>query len=258
MKKTAVVTGASAGIGYEIAKLAASDGYDLILVARNSKALTKVKKELESMGAQADILVMDLSDPKSPKKIYEFARKKKAIVDLLVNNAGFGTNGRFDKLDLEEELSLIQVNVVSLVALTHLFLRDMIDRHSGKILNVASTAAFQPGPMMSDYYASKAYVLSFSEGISEELKKEGVTVTCLCPGPTKTEFFKKAEMDSSKILNHVPMSDPKEVARLGYEGVKFGKVVVISGLANKVLAQSVRISPRFLIRKISKFLNAAK
>lgn len=258
MKKTAVVTGASAGIGYEIAKLAASDGYDLILVARNSKALTKVKKELESMGAQAEVLVMDLSDPKAPKKIYEFARKKKAIVDLLVNNAGFGTNGRFDMLDLEEELSLIQVNVVSLVALTHLFLKDMVDRHSGKILNVASTAAFQPGPMMSDYYASKAYVLAFSEGISEELKKEGVTVTCLCPGPTKTEFFKKAEMDSSKILNHVPMSDPKEVARLGYEGVKSGKVVVISGLANKVLAQSVRISPRFLIRKISKFLNAAK
>ncbi|TGK17352.1 SDR family oxidoreductase [Leptospira fluminis] len=258
MKKTAVVTGASAGIGYEIAKLAASDGYDLILVARNSKALAKVKKELESMGAQAEVLVMDLSDPKAPKKIYEFARKKKAIVDLLVNNAGFGTNGRFDKLDLEEELSLIQVNVVSLVALTHLFLKDMVDRHSGKILNVASTAAFQPGPMMSDYYASKAYVLAFSEGISEELKKEGVTVTCLCPGPTKTEFFKKAEMNSSKILNHVPMSDPKEVARLGYEGVKSGKVVVISGLANKVLAQSVRISPRFLIRKISKFLNAAK
>ncbi|EPG76184.1 NADH(P)-binding protein, PF13460 family [Leptospira fainei serovar Hurstbridge str. BUT 6] len=257
MKKTAIITGASTGIGYEIAKLAASDGYDLILVARNAKTLAKVKKETESLGAKTDFLALDLSDPKSPKKIYDFAKKKKAIVDLLVNNAGFGTNGRFDTLDLTQELSLIQVNVTSLVALTHLFLKDMVDRHSGKILNVASTAAFQPGPLMTNYYASKAYVLFFSEGISEELKKVGVTVTCLCPGPTNTEFFKRAEMDNSALLNSpmVPKATPHDVAKLGYEAVKNGRAVVISGFANKVLAQSVRITPRFLIRKIAKIFN---
>lgn len=257
MKKTALITGASVGIGYEISKLAAKDGYDLILVARNLKTLNSVKKEMESLGANVEVLSADLSDPKTPKKIYDFAKKKKAIVDLLVNNAGFGTNGKFHSLDLKEELDLIQVNVTSLVELTHLFLKDMRERHAGKILNVASTAAFQPGPMMTNYYASKAYVLFFSEGIAEEVRKDGVNVTCLCPGPTKTEFFKRAEMDKSAILNSglVPKADAAYVAKVGYQGVKAGKAVVISGVANKVMAQSVRISPRFLVRKLAKFLN---
>ncbi|EPG67836.1 SDR family oxidoreductase [Leptospira wolffii] len=257
MKKTALITGATVGIGYEIAKLAAQDGYDLILVARNQKSLASAKKELEKLGAGVEILSADLSDPKSPKKIYDFAKKKKAIVDLLVNNAGFGTNGKFHALDLKEELNLIQVNVTSLVELTHLFLKDMRDRHSGKILNVASTAAFQPGPMMTNYYASKAYVLYFSEGIAEEVRKDGVTVTCLCPGPTKTEFFKRAEMDGSAILNSglVPKANASDVAKIGYEAVKSGRTVVVSGIANKLMAQSVRISPRFLVRKLARILN---
>ncbi|PJZ68511.1 short-chain dehydrogenase [Leptospira perolatii] len=258
MKKTALVTGASTGIGYEIAKLAAADGYDLILVARNLKKLNQVKKELESKGASVEVLAADLGDPKSPKKIFDFSKKKKAIVDLLVNNAGFGSNGKFSKLDLKEEMEMIQVNVSALVELTHLFLKDMVDRRSGKILNVASTAAFQPGPMMTNYYATKAYVLSFSEGLAEEVRKEGVTVCCLCPGPTQTEFFERAGVSKSPLLNSalVPKMTPAEVAKIGYEGVKSGRVVVISGIANRILAQSIRITPRFLVRKIAKFLNS--
>lgn len=258
MNKTALITGATVGIGYEIAKLAAKDGYDLILVARSAKNLAKVQKELEKSGAHVDVFPADLSDPKTPKKIYDFAKKKKALVDLLVNNAGFGTNGKFSDLDLDEELNLIQVNVTSLVGLTHLFLKDMKERHSGKILNVASIAAFQPGPLMTNYYASKAYVLFFSEGIAEEVRKDGITVTCLCPGPTQTEFFKRAEMDHSALLNSslVPKSSPADVAKIGYEGVKSRRTVVISGFSNKIMAQSVRISPRIVVRKLAKLLNS--
>lgn len=258
MTKTAIITGGTVGIGYELSKLIAADGYDLILVARNEKTLKKVKKEIESSNkVKVDILSLDLADPKSPKKIFDFAKKTKAVVEVLVNNAGFGTNGKFDRMDLKEELQMVQVNVASLVELTHLFLQGMVERKNGKILNVASIAGFQPGPNMANYYATKAYVLSFSEAVYEDVKKDGVTVTALCPGPTKTEFFERAEITKSKLLDNpmAPIMEAKEVAEIGYDALKKGKSVVIAGALNKILVQSVRITPRFVTRKITKFFN---
>ncbi|MDV6235195.1 SDR family oxidoreductase [Leptospira ellisii] len=258
MAKTAIITGGTVGIGYELSKLIAADGYDLILVARNEKTLKSVKKEIESSyRVQVETLSADLSDPKAPKKIFDFAKKSKAVVEILVNNAGFGTSGRYDRMDLEKEMDMIQVNVTALAELTHRFLQGMVERKSGKILNVASTSSFQPGPNMANYYAGKAYVLSFSEAVYEDVKDDGVTVTVLCPGPTKTEFFERADITKSKLLNNplAPMMSAQSVAKIGYDALKKGKPVVIAGIFNWLLAQSVRFTPRFVVRKIAKFIN---
>ncbi len=254
----ALITGASTGIGYELAKLFAADGYDLILVARSKQRLESVAQEIkDSYGTGAAVLPADLSDPGAPAMIRATVEKSGRSVDVLVNNAGFGTNGAFADLDLQGELNMIQVNVTALVELTHLFLGDMIARKSGKILNVASTAGFQPGPLMANYYASKAYVLSFSEGLAEEVRSQGVSVTCLCPGATETPFFDRAKMDGVRLreggMNAI--MSPEDVARIGYRAMNRGKTVVISGLMNKLLAFSVRLTPRAVIRKIAKYLN---
>jgi short-subunit dehydrogenase len=175
-------------------------------------------------------------------------------VDVLVNNAGFGLNGRFAETDLDRELAMIQVNIAALTHLTKLFLKPMVERGRGRILNVASTAAFQPGPLMAVYYASKAYVLSFSEAIAEELGGTGVTVTALCPGPTATGFAEAAEMTNSRLFKLKKPMTSMDVAKAGYRAMQRGKRIVVTGAMNKLLAQSVRISPRALVTKVTRTL----
>ena len=251
-----LVTGASTGIGFELVKLLAEDKKNLILLARGKERLEKIASDLKKQfSISVQIFPVDLSLPESPQKIYRFVNENGWKIDTLINNAGYGSSGAFDKSPLTEELGMIQVNITALVELTHLFMEDLILSGNGKILNVASTASFQPGPYMSIYYATKAFVLHFSEGISEELKDRGVTVSTLCPGPTLTEFQKRANTSESNLFKGPLVMDAATVARIGYRGMKKGKVIVIAGFWNALLTGSVRITPRFIIRKITGFLN---
>jgi uncharacterized protein len=257
MGKTALITGASSGIGYELAKYFAADGANLVLVARDAARLTQIARELQSAYAvSANVIPADLSRAEAPAEIHREAERSSLAIDYLVNNAGFGTLGAFADTDLKTELDMIQVNMVSLVHLTKLFLPGMRSRRSGGILNVASTAAFQPGPLMSIYYASKAFVLSFTEAIADELRGTGITVTALCPGPTATDFPRRAHIENIRLMKSSPMGmmTASEVARIGYRGFLKGKVIVIPGLMNKIVVQSVRISPRAAVRRITRKL----
>ncbi|GAB4428409.1 MAG: SDR family oxidoreductase [Turneriella sp.] len=252
----ALVTGASTGIGYELAKVLASRGYDLVVVARNAKKLRELANEVKS-GCKVTIMPADLSAAKAPKQLYQRKKKAKLKIDLLVNNAGYGSSGEFVSLDLEKELGQIDLNIRALTELCHLYGADMAQRKSGKILNVASTAAFQPGPWMSVYYATKSYVLHFSEGIAEELKKSGVQVSVLCPGPTVTEFAVTAGMDKSLLFSSklLKPASARYVAQYAVEKLLKGKLIIIPGLSNRVIAFANRFSPRFLVRKIAGYLN---
>ena len=252
MKQTALITGASSGIGYDLARLFAADGYDLVLVARTESKLRALAQQLEGEhGVSVRVLPFDLTDPAAPARIFEAA----GPVNVLVNNAGFGTAGQFaTETDARMELEMLQVNIVALTHLTKLFLPPMVARGAGQILNVASTAAFQPGPLMAVYYATKAYVLSFSEAIAEELSGSGVSVTALCPGPTATAFAETADMTDRRLFRLKKPMTSLQVARIGFEAMKRGRRVVVTGLSNKILAQSVRLSPRALTVKITKRL----
>jgi uncharacterized protein len=251
MKQTALITGASSGIGLDLARLFAEDGHDIVLVARSEDKLRELAKELEARhGIKATVIVADLAKPDAPQQIFVVA----PAVDILVNNAGFGTSGKFAETDLRAELDMIQVNIAALTHLTKLFLGPMLERKRGRILNVASTAAFQPGPLMAVYYATKAYVLSFSEAIAEELSGSGVTVTALCPGPTATGFQQAANMGTEALLKVMRPVSSMEVARAGYRGMMRGKRVVIPGLKNKLGVQSLRVSPRAVVTKVVRAL----
>jgi short-subunit dehydrogenase len=252
-RSTALITGASGGIGLELARLFAGDGSDLVLVARSEGKLNDLARELEKAhGIKARVVAADLADPQAPAHI--FGAVKDLEVDALVNNAGFGQSGQFVECSLETDLEMIQVNVTALTHLTKLFLGPMVQRSRGRVLNVASTAAFQPGPLMSVYYATKAYVLSFSEGIGEELRGTGVSVTALCPGPTATGFQEKADITTIPLLKFLRPMSAAEVAQIGYRGLKRGKRIVVTGFMNKMLAQSVRVSPRLAVVKITRAL----
>jgi hypothetical protein len=240
----ALITGASAGIGLELARIFARERYRVILVARNRKRLEEIAQELRP--AEAQVLAIDLSLPNAPEEIHSAVPK----VDVLVNNAGFGLFGKFADQALDEELNMMQLNMTALVALTRLYLPAMISAGSGKIMNVASTAAFQPGPLMAIYYATKAFVLSFSEAIANELEGTGVTVTTLCPGPTATDFFERAQLQNSGLVKGRKIMDAKTVAETGYRALMAGKTIVIPGIGNKLLAQSIRFSPRSMVTKI--------
>lgn len=249
--KTALITGASSGIGYELAKIFANRGYDLVLIARNKQKLSRVADEFqEKFGTLARIIVEDLSIPNAPTKIFQQLQQDAIAIDVLVNNAGFAAYGFFWETDLDAELQMMQVNMVALTHLTKLFLKEMVARGQGKILNIASTAAFQPGPLMAVYYATKAYVLSFSEALANELQGTGVTVTALCPGPTESGFQARANMERSKLVSGKRIMDAKTVAEIGYRGLMNNQTVVVPGLKNKLLTLSVRFTPRNLVTKI--------
>jgi short-subunit dehydrogenase len=251
-RKTALITGASFGIGMELARIFAREGYNLVLVARSADKLRQLASELEKAhGTRSLILATDLTDPGAAAYVLDQTTRAGIEVDVLVNNAGFGQYGLFAESDLEECLRQIQLNVTTLTHLTRLYLpammeRAKIERQSRRILNVASTAAFQPGPLMAVYFATKAYVLHFSEALANELKGTGVTVTCLCPGPTATEFHKRAKATGQRLLKFGAM-DARTVAEDGYRAMMAGKPVVISGFKNWLMAQSVRFSPRRMV-----------
>lgn len=248
----AIVTGASGGIGFELAKLLAKDNYNLILIARNIEKLNEIKAELENEFSISVITIKkDLSVSTSSKELFDEIKTKNLNVSILINNAGFGDFGAFAECDLDKQLRMMQLNIVSLTELTRLFLPDFINQKEGKILNIASVAAFMPGPMMSVYYATKAYVLSFTEAISNELKGSGVSVTALCPGPTKTKFFDAAEVENPKFMQLLKMADSSSVAKYGYQSLKKGKVVAIPGFMNKLIVCLVRFTPRSVLRYLN-------
>jgi short-subunit dehydrogenase len=259
-KRTALITGASGGIGYELAELFAKDGHNLVLVARSTDTLKTIAEDFQSKyHIVVHIVPMNLSSADSPNELFHYLERNNITVDYLVNNAGFGTLGKFNEIELQEELDMIQLNITALTHLTKLFLKRMVERKFGRIMNVASTASFQPGPLMAVYYASKSYVLFLSEALSNELKGTGVTISALCPGPTKTGFQSRAQMEKSKLFTTSGMvMDAKKVATIGYKGMMKGKSVIIPGLANKILAQSSRISPRKLSAEVVRFLQESK
>lgn len=253
-QRLALITGASAGIGLELARVFARNGFDLLLVSRRADALEATAGRLEGeFEIYASTLPLDLRESDAPQRLFDRCLNEKMSVDILVNNAGIGFGGEFGEGDVNRQLDIVRVNIAALTHLTGLFLPQMMLRRSGRILNVASTAAFQPGPLMAVYYASKAYVLSFSEALAEELRNTGVTVTALCPGPTKTEFAAAAEIDGSRLFA-AGAASAKDVAEFGYEATMKGKRIAIPGIRNKLVAQANRIAPRIVSTKISRML----
>lgn len=253
MPGTTLVTGASSGIGRELARLAARERRDVVLVGRRRERLEALGEELtRNYGVETEIVVADLAEPDAPARVAREAAERRGAIEALVNAAGLGVHGFFTATPLERELETIRVNVVALTELTKLSLPGMIERRRGMILNLASTAAFQPGPLMAVYYATKAYVLSFTEALAEELAGTGVTATALTPGPTDTEFQGRAGVADTLLFRGPFVLDPATVARIGWEGAKRGKRVVIPGLANRILAQSTRIVPRKLATRLAR------
>ncbi len=227
MAKTALITGASSGIGLELAKYHASRKGDLVLVARREEELNALKEKLEKQySIEVKVIVKDLSVSSAPQEIFDELQSEKITVDYLINNAGFGGYGKFHERELSDDLAMINVNIVALMALTRLFLPKMIEADFGKVMNVASTAAFMPGPLQSVYFATKAFVLSFSQAIAEEVSDTSVTVTTLCPGATKTEFAKVSNMESSPLFEKTATAE--EVAREGYIAMLKGNLVEIT------------------------------
>lgn len=256
MKRTALVTGASTGLGKEIAQLFAKDGHDLVVVARSEDRLRTLASDL----AQADnvkvhVVAADLAERGAPAKVWDEVNRLGVEVEFLVNNAGFGSNGAFLDLDLGRELDMVQVNCASLLELTHRFVRPMRDRKSGRVLNIGSTAGFQPGPFMATYYATKAFVVSLSEALAVELEGTGVTVTCHCPGATATEFSSIAGNDKSRLFQRKGVADAKSVALHAYRAMMAGKVLSVHGAMNWIAMESLRVAPRSVARSVAASLN---
>ncbi|WP_181350659.1 SDR family oxidoreductase [Thalassobacillus sp. CUG 92003] len=255
MRPTALITGASGGIGYEFAHLFAKAGYHLIIVARSEDKLRELQDELGDH--PVTVIVEDLSKQGAAKRIYDVVHRHELTVEVLVNNAGFGLNGDFDSINLKEQQDMLQVNINALTELTYYFLPDMkkaplFDIPKG-ILNISSTAAFQPGPKMAVYYASKAYVLSFSEALVEELQGTGITVTTLCPGATETNFFKRANAENTKLTKSQMTAD--DVAKAGFLGFVKGKRVVVPGALNTSAAVMSKFLPRSTTAKIAHYID---
>ncbi len=252
--KTALITGASSGIGYELAKVFAKNKINLVIVARRENKLKELSKELISTGVSIQVLPIDLSLPQSAGEVFNFCESCRIKIDYLVNNAGFGDYNLFAESELTKQEQMINVNITALTHLTHLFLPSMQARKYGRILNVASTAAFLPGPNMSVYFATKAFVLSFSEALSSEFEGSGITVTALCPGATESEFMKVSGMRNSQLIKGKKLPGSAEVAEYGYDALMNGKVVAIHGMNNSLMVSALRFLPRSLVRKIMSLL----
>lgn len=253
MTRTTLITGASSGIGLELATIFAQQKNNLVLVARSKNKLEELADNLrKSYGIHVTIIPKDLGDIQSAEDVFNFCRQQGLQIDHLVNNAGFGDFGLFADSNWEKQLQMINVNITTLTYLTRLFLPAMVSCGYGRIMNVASTAAFQPGPTMAVYYATKAYVLHFSEAIANELENTGVTVTALCPGATESNFQAAAEMQESKLVKGKKLPTAKEVAAYGYQAMMKGKKVAIHGTRNYLMANSVRFVPRNLVVKIAR------
>ena len=247
----ALITGASSGIGRDMAKILSQKGYDLVLVARDEEKLNKVKEELEQNNIKVETIITDLSNEENCKEIH----KKVKDVDILINNAGFGDCGNFTKTSLEKEINMINTNITAYHILMKLYLIDMKERGSGKILNVASIAGFMPGPLMSTYYATKAYIVRISEGIREELKKEksNVKISILCPGPVKTNFNKVAN-----VVFHMREADSKKVAKYAIKKLEKGKFYIVPGIDVKLAKIGAKLAPTTLISKITYMIQKRK
>lgn len=243
-RKTALITGATSGIGLELAKLFARDGYNLILVARHDDSLRGVATDVEQQfGNKVITLAKDLMNTNAPEEIYQEIKQQGLTVDVLVNNAGMGEYGKFaTETDLQKELSIIQLNATSLVHLTKLFLKEMVDRNEGKILMLASVASAIPNPLMAVYGATKSFIYSFSEALSNELKDTSVSVTALMPGATDTDFFNKAGAQNARVTNS-DLADPARVAKDGYDALMQGKDKVVSGFKNKMQVAMSHVLP---------------
>ena len=250
-KTYTLITGASGGIGYDLALLAAADGRNLILTARSAGKLEHLAGLIRKDSKSEVILIpVDLSEETGVNKLISEINEKNLLIDTLVNNAGFGDFGDFWKAELTKSMDMIRLNISALTQLTHFALQSMLKAGRGRILNVASTAAFMPGPGMAVYYASKAYVLSFSEAITREVKGSGVTITTLCPGPTDTGFAASAGLGKSLLHHFLPAATSMQVAKAGYKAMKKGKAIEIPGFMNKFSTLTPRFSPRSLVRNM--------
>lgn len=251
MTKYTLITGASSGIGYELASVFAKNDHNLILVARSKDKLDSLKSEIEkNFQVVAEVIALDLSKTSAPEELFQITEKKNLKIDILVNNAGFGDHGLFFNADPKKLEEMIILNILTLTKLTRLYLPTMIVNKYGKIMNVSSTAAFQPGPMMSVYYATKSYVQSFTEALYEELKGTGVSITALCPGPTESGFQEAANVSNVVLMNAMKLPTSKDVAEFGFEALMNNKAVAIHGFMNSVLAKSVSFVPRSILRKL--------
>jgi len=257
-KGTTLVTGASSGLGERFALAVAAEGQDVILVARRLDRLEQLARTIrEQHGVAAEVIASDLAASAAPAALIAEVAKRGLAIDTLINNAGFGARGAFAEIDRAEQARMIDLNCRALMELCHCVLPEMIARRSGGILNVASTAAFQPGPWMSVYYATKAFVLSFSEGLHEEVKAHGVHVSALCPGPTRTEFADVADMADSELFKRFATA-PEAVVRDGLRALNANKAVEVSGAMNGLMAGAIRFAPRGLARAMTGSLQKAR
>lgn len=253
-RKTALITGASKGIGKELVKIHASKDDDLVLVARSRNQLILLKEELETQykTIRIEVIVKDLTVSGSAEEIYEELKTKNIQIDYLINNAGFGEYGFFVDANWDRFEKMIDLNIKTLTHICHLFLPDMIRRKQGKIMNISSTAAFQPGPMMAVYFASKSYVLHLSEALNNETKEWGVSVTAFCPGPTDTYFMKDSKLEKSNLVKNKKLPSSHAVALSGYNAMMRNQPVKVYGFLNKVIASSVRFLPRKWVVSLSR------
>ena len=250
--KSALVTGASDGLGKEFAKSLAAKGYHTVLVSRNDKKLASLKDEIVASGGKADIIITDLSQRDAPEMIMKQLDESGVIIHTLINNAGLGDHGDFISSDVQMQQDIIEVNILALTKLTRLLLVHMNQLNGGLVINVGSTAGFQPGPFMSVFFASKSYVLSFSEALRNELKGSGIQVCCLCPGPINTPFLKNSNMQASNVIRSIKPMSPERVVEEAWKGVLKNRSIIIPGFINKTFSYVHRFLPRNLVTHLSR------